>query len=195
MRRILLLLFALLIVLVVYWISPILAIKEMAVNVQAHDARALSDRVDFVSLRRSLLQQIIPAYLRVTGLANRLDGFANAVLVGLSTSVLDPIVAQIINSENLVKLLGNHPITTEVGDLNLHFGPLPNDWLTSGWQAWRNSEYGIGRFSIGLPFDLNADDQFRFRMKVIRWRWKLTGLDLPEHVQLEVARQLANKYP
>src|SRR5215475_10256318 len=114
MRRILLLIFGLLILLVVYWMSPFLAIKEMAGNVQAHDARALSERVDFVSLRRSLLQQIIPAYLRMTGRTDRLGGFANAVVVGLSTSGFDPILAQIINSENLVKLLGNQSVTTEV---------------------------------------------------------------------------------
>jgi DUF2939 family protein len=195
MRRILSFLFGLVILLIAFWVSPFLAIRDMAANVQARDARALSERVDFVSLRRSLSQQIITAYLRVTGRADRLGGFATAVVAGLNTSVADPIVAQIINSENLVKLLGNHAVTTEFGDLHLHFGPLPSDWLASGWRAWLNSEYGIGRFSIGLPFDFKADDQFRFRMKVIRWRWKLTGLDLPEQIQIEVARQLAKKYP
>src|SRR5262245_3456652 len=195
MRRFLLVVLGLIILLIAYWMSPFLAMRDMADNVQARDASALSERVDFVSLRRSLLQQIVPAYLRVTGRTDRLGGFANAVVVGLSTSGFDPILAQIINSENLVKLLGNQSVTTEVGDLNLHFGPLPNDWLASGWRAWLNSEYGIGRFSIRLPFDLKADDQFRFRMKIIRWRWKLAGLDLPEQVQLEVARQLAKKYP
>jgi len=194
-RHILLLLFGFLILLAAYWVSPFLALADMAAHVQARDARALSERVDFVLLRRSLLQQIVPAYMRVTGRTDRLGGFANAVVAGLSSSGFDPILAQILNSENLVKLLGNHSVSTEVGDLNLHFGPLPNDWLASGWRAWLNSEYGIGRFSIGLPFDLKADAQFRFRMKVIRWRWKLAGLDLPEQIQLEVARQLAKKYP
>jgi hypothetical protein len=32
-------------------------------------------------------------------------------------------------------------------------------------------------------------------MQVLRWHWKVTGIDLPEKLRDQIARGLANKYP
>jgi hypothetical protein len=46
-----------------------------------------------------------------------------------------------------------------------------------------------------LPAGAEAAEQFRLRMQVLKWRWKLTGIDLPEKLRDQFARELAKKYP
>jgi hypothetical protein len=52
-------------------------------DIQAGDPAALSEDVDFVRLRRSLTEQIIAAYLQVTGRAKKLSPFENVVAIGI----------------------------------------------------------------------------------------------------------------
>ena len=104
------------------------------------------------------------------------------------------MIAKIVTPESLIKLFGNQSVPTEVGDLSLKFGSL-SAWLEPGWKAWLNSHYGFGRVSVGLPPEVAARDQFRLRMEIIQWRWKLTELELPEELQNALAQELAKKYP
>jgi Protein of unknown function (DUF2939) len=164
----------LLILLVGYWVWPFFGLKALGVAVQTGNATALSEQVDFGSLRRSLAEQIIRTYLRITGRASKL-GPLNALAPAVGASIVDPWVLQIINSENLVALLR--------GGTN------------TAWDAWLSSKYGLGRFSIGWPVDVTATEQFRLRMQLISWRWKLTGIDLPDKLRDQFARELAKKYP
>ena len=53
----------------------------------------------------------------------------------------------------------------------------------------------LDHFSIGWPTDATATEQFRLRMQLIAWRWKLTGIDLPDKLRDQFARELAKKYP
>ena len=59
----------LLVLLVGYWVWPFFGLRSLAADIQARDPVALSGDVDFVRLRRSLTEQIIAAYLQVTGRA------------------------------------------------------------------------------------------------------------------------------
>ncbi len=101
-----------------YWASPFLTLSGMAADVRTRDTAALVKHVDFARLRRSLAQQIIAAYLRVTGRAGRLGPFGNVLVAGLGATIADPILEKIITPENLVKLFGNDSVPTEVGDLS-----------------------------------------------------------------------------
>jgi len=74
-------------------------------------------------------------------------------------------------------------------------GELPTLSLASVWAAWLSAEYGIGRFSIGVPVSASSAEQFRIRMELLQWRWKLTGVELPESVRNQFAKELAKKFP
>jgi hypothetical protein len=147
--------------------------------------------VDFEYLRRYLAAQIIATYLRITGRESRFGPLAP----GVGASIVDPWVSQIVNLENLVELLRGGTIQSELGALSLNTRELPNFSLNNVWNAWLNSEYGLGRFSIGLPADAESVEQFRLRMELLGWRWKLTGIDLPAKLRDQFARELVKKYP
>ena len=144
--------------------------------------------------QRYLTAQIIATYLRITGRESKAGPFRSLV-PAVGASIVDPWVSQVINPENLVELLRGGTIQSELGEVSFKTGELPNFSLNTAWNAWLNSEYGLGHFSIGWPADAAATEQFRLRMQLLEWRWKLTGIDLPEKLRDQFARELAKKYP
>jgi hypothetical protein len=72
------------------------------------------------------------------------------------------------------------PYRPKLGPVYFWLGNLASS-LNLAWSAWLSTEYGLGRFSIWLPPGAAEADQFRLRMQLLRWRWKLTGIDLPEN--------------
>ena len=182
------------VLLVGYWAWPFVGLGTLASALQARNTAALSEQVDFEYLRRHLTAQIIATYLRITGREGRL-GPLRALAAGIGASIVDPWVSQIVNPENLVELLRGGTIQSELGAISLNTRELPNFSLRNAWTAWFNSEYGLGRFSIGLPVNVEAVEQFRLRMQLLEWRWKLTGIDLPVKLRDQIAQELAKKYP
>jgi hypothetical protein len=182
------------VLLVGYWAWPFVGLRVLAAALQAHNAAALSEQVDFARLRSSLAQQIITAYLRVTGRESKLGAFA-PIASTVGASIVDPWVSQIINPENLIELLRGGTIESELGATSFKIGMFPLFSLSDAWDVWLGSEYGLGRVSIGLPANAEAVEQFRLRMQLLQWRWKITGLDLPQKLRDQLARELAKKYP
>jgi hypothetical protein len=62
----------LLVLLVGYWAWPFFALRGLAADLQARNAAAVNEEVDYARVRRSFTEQIVSAYLRVTGRASKL---------------------------------------------------------------------------------------------------------------------------
>ena len=184
----------LLVLLVGYWVWPFFGLQALGAAVRSGDAQALSERVDFGFLRRSLARQIIHSYLRITGRESKV-GPLGALASAVGASIVDPWVSQIINPENLIEVLRGGTIQSELGAVSFNTGELPNFSLSAGWNAWLNSEYRLDHFSIGWPINTTPTEQFRLRMQLIAWHWKLTGIDLPDKLRDQFAQELAKKYP
>jgi len=114
---------------------------------------------------------------------------------GGGASIIDPWLAQIVAPEKIAELLRGGTVSSELGPLSFNIGEIPKLSLSTAWTAWLASEYGLGNFRIGLPVDFEPADQFRLRTQLLQWRWKLTGIDLPDRLRRQVARELAKKYP
>ena len=185
----------LVVLLVAYWVWPFFGLRSLAADIQARDPAALSEDVDFVRLRRSLTEQIIAAYLQVTGRTKKLSPFENVVAIGIGNSIADPFVAQLVIPENLLVLLRGQAVPTDFGNVSFNVGELPSVALGSVWAAWLSSDYGIGRFSIGVPVSSPSAEQFRIRMELLQWRWKLTGVGLPDSLRNQFGQELAKKFP
>ena len=83
-----------------YWAWPFFALRALASALQTGDVTAINEKVDYVRLRRSFTEQIIGAYLRVTGRASQL-GALGPLAMAVGASIVDPWVSQIVNPENL----------------------------------------------------------------------------------------------
>jgi hypothetical protein len=185
-----------------YWVWPFVGLHDLAADLAARDSADLDREVDFPRLRHSLSGQIIQAYLKVDTRAGKFGPFGNVVASAIGGSIADPLVAQIINAENLVVLLNGGAITTEFGDISLNAGnaaltskALPTSGLGVAWHAWLAAEYRFDHFSLGVPLDADPTVQFRLHMQLLQWHWKIVGIDLPETLRDRLAQELAKKLP
>lgn len=175
----------LVILLSVYLASPLIALHSIASAVETRDAVALTERIEFPSLRRSLTKQIVAAYLDLTGKKLPLNALGKRVAV----SVADPVVARLMTVGALLDLLGKGDAGEKV-KLPIDRAPFAPSSSKSLWRLWLNSEY-LGRsFYVYLPPERSRTEQFRVHLLIVRWRWRIVGLDLPEDLKEHLAREL-----
>jgi hypothetical protein len=171
--------------------SPLLALSRFALAIRAHNAGMLSDQVDFDRLRRSITEQIIWAYRTHSARAGEAAGSDSPILMAASTPIAAAIAVEIVNPASLIELLNSARVSADRIQLNeQRFAPLPDGHFGSYWDAFTNSEYGIGSYSITLPPSAPSTKQYRLRFKLLRWHWKLVAIDLPETLK----RRLADKF-
>ncbi len=165
---------------------PLFALYDIARAVQAGDAARIEQRVDFPSLRRSLSDQIIAAYVRVTGMK-----VERGIVGAFGGSVADAMVGKLVTPEALAGLLregwpkgvlAERPPDVAVPD----FTELGNIA-----RLYAASDYGIGEFRIALPLDAPPERRFRLQLALKNWTWRLAALDLPPALSERLARELA----
>ncbi len=175
----------LVILLSVYLASPLIALYSIASAVESKDAVAVTERIEFPSLRRSLTKQIVAAYLELTGKKLPLNALGKRVAI----SVADPVVARLMTVGALLDLLGKGD-AGEKAKLPIDRAPFTSSSSKSLWRLWLNSEY-LGRsFYVYLPPERSRAEQFRVHLRILRWRWRIVGLDLPKDLKEHLAREL-----
>jgi len=168
-----------------YIVSPLIALQRIASAVQTRDAVALTELTEFPSLRRSLTKQIVAAYLELTGRKLPIGAFTKRFVV----SVADPVVARLMTVRALLDLLGKGE-AGESARVPIDRAPFSSTAFKSVWRLWLNSDY-LGRdFYVYLPPESSRIERFRVHLRLIRWRWRLVGIDLPEDLKQRLAREL-----
>jgi hypothetical protein len=173
------------ILLSVYLASPLIALHSIASAVETKDAVALTERIDFPALRRSLTNQIMDEYLTLTGKKLPLHAIGKRVII----SVADPVIARLMTIRALLDLLGKAD-AGEKAKLPLERAPFTTGSFRSLWQLWLNSDYRGRSFYIYLPPKKSRAEQFRAHLRLIGWRWRIVGLELPEDLKEHLAREL-----
>ena len=154
---------------------------------EARDVDAVKAYVYFDSVRRSLADQIVAAYVRRSGVQ------VNPLVQGIAGSafaIADPIVAKVISPEALSEFLTTGWPVTVRPDVPQDAVRLSRKTLGNAWQIFAASEYGLARFNVSLPRELSRPQRFGLEFKLLQWRWRLTGLILPESIQNVLADEL-----
>jgi hypothetical protein len=185
------------ILLLAYAIWPVVGFARIASAIEARDGAALAKLVDFRALRKSLTKQIVAAYIELTGKEKQLGLMGKTLAVGIGTSYAEPIVAELFNEQTLIDLLTKGQVGGGGGGgavkVPAELAPFSKSALQSGWQTWWASEYGLGDYYVYLPPDKTPDKQFKVRLSLKDLQWKLTGLDLPQPMRIELAQQLVKQ--
>jgi hypothetical protein len=179
-----------------YAVWPVVGFYRIASAVQARDAAALSARVDFRALRKSLTKQILATYLELTGKEKKLGLLGKSIAMGIGGSMLEPIVAQLINEQTLIDLLSKGKTGDGSGGsikVPTDLAPFSQSALSSGWQTWWASEYGLGDYYLHLPPGKSVGEQFVVRLSLKEWQWKLSGIDLPELMRMQLAQEIVKQ--
>jgi hypothetical protein len=180
------------VLLLAYAIWPVVGFFRIASAIEARDAAALAKLVDFRALRKNLTKQVVTAYIELTGKEQKLGLLGKTFAVGVGTSYAEPIIARLLNEQTLIDLLTKG----EGGDgikVPAEFAPFSPSAMKSGWQTWWASEYGLGDYYVYLPPDKPLDKQFKVKLSLTGLQWKLTGIDLPEPMKIELAQELVKQ--
>jgi hypothetical protein len=175
----------------------VVGFSRIASAIEARDGAALAKLVDFRALRKSLTKQIVAAYIELTGKEKQLGLMGKTLAVGIGTSYAEPIVAELLNEQTLIDLLTKGQVGGGGGvgavKVPAELAPFSKSAMQSAWQTWWASEYGLGDYYIYLPPDKAPDKQFKVRLSLKDLQWKLTGLDLPGPMRVELAQQLVKQ--
>jgi hypothetical protein len=131
--------------------------------------------------------------LKITGKSAQLGQLGTSIATGVGASMADPLLADLVNPEMMLDLLSGSGVSTASLQIPAGLGPFSKDALGSAWQIFINTEYGIGIFYIRLPTSTAATEQFRLRFQVLQWNWKITAIDLPERLRVELAKELQRR--
>jgi hypothetical protein len=183
---------ALIVLLVAYFAWPLVGFYSLASAVESRNAAALAERVDFPSLRRSLSQQVIAEYLKLTGKDKELGRFRTGIASGVGAALAEPVLAQFLNAETLLDFLNKGSV--KAGDtISSEIAPFSGSTWRNAWRVWWHSEYGLARFSAYLPPDKSKDEQFKVGLTLRDWEWKLTEIGLPDQLRVQLAQDLVRR--
>src|SRR5262245_34091664 len=171
---------------------PLIGLYKIGTAIEAKDPTALAERVDFRSLRRSLAQQVIAEYLKLTGKEKKLGTFGMGIAAGVGAALADPVIAEFLNAETLLDFLAKG--RTKTGKFSTSAAPpFSSNSMRNGWRLRWNSELRGKNFYAYLPPEKSRDEQFRVRLSLKGWKWKLTGIDLPEDLRVQLAKELVKQ--
>ena len=154
---------------------------------EKRDVQTVVRHVYFDSVRRSLADQILAAYVQRTGvqLSPRLQGMAATALV-----IAEPVLSKVISPEALSEFLTTGWPIRVVPEVPPGTIGISSEDLVNAWQVFAASEYGFARFSISLPQSVSPTYRFTLTFKLLRWHWELTSITLPESIQNLLADEL-----
>jgi hypothetical protein len=175
-----------------YMSWPLVGFYGIASAVEAMHARAFAERVEFPSLRRSLTQQVIAEYLKLTGKDKKLGRFRTGIATGVGAALAEPVVAQFLNAETLLDFLNKGSAKDGV-KVSTDIAPLSGSSWRDAWRVWWHTEYGLTRFRAYLPPDKPKNEQFKVELSLRDWRWKLTGIGLPDKLRVQLAQELVRR--
>ena len=154
---------------------------------EKRDVHTVVRHVYFDSVRRSLADQILAAYVQRTGLqlSPRLQGVAATALV-----IAEPVLSKVISPEALSEFLTTGCPIRVVPEVPPGTIGISSEDLVNAWQVFAASEYGFARYSISLPQSVSPTYRFTLTFKLLRWHWELTSITLPESIQNLLADEL-----
>jgi hypothetical protein len=176
-------------VLGVLWVGyiawPLYDLLVVLHAIEIRDVETVTRHVYFDAVRISLTDQVVGAYVRRRGI--QIGPLQRNIA---AAAIADPVVKRLISPEALTELLAvGWPITVLPDPPPDTIG-ITRSTMGTIWQIFGNSEYGLGRFEVSGPRTLPPPQRFLLTFRLLQWRWRLVGVNLPENIQNLLADEL-----
>ncbi|MGJ4932310.1 DUF2939 domain-containing protein [Bradyrhizobium sp. HKCCYLS2038] len=188
MRWLLGVLLALSIGLAIYIGSAVVSLGRLIEAARAGDAASVFARIDTTRLRRSLVDQVVAAYLKEIGRDRPVKPLERIAVNTYGASVADALIAKMLTQENLTSILNEGAIASSRGVVTL---PRLTEVDTSRVLETlkRISPIKPVEFLIRLGETADAGGvSIHFEGD----GWKLSGIELPSAVAQALAKDLTN---
>lgn len=171
-----------------YTVWPFIDLYRLGKAVERRDLAAINGRIAFPTVQASVTRQVLATYLRITGKDARLSSLGRDVVVGLGTSAAQPAITERVTAERVLALFAEGWDVTMPGGLSGRIELAPRG-LGEAWNVYTRSEYRFDDFYVLLPPDVPSKQQFRLRLRLVQWTWKLYELELPEDLRIRLAEE------
>ncbi len=178
---------------VVLWIAwllwPLAALNALVRAVQARNVPAVAAQIDADAIRRSLTDQIVETYNRVTGS----NISRSSLIVAIAGSVADPLVAKIVSPDGVAVLLQSGWVSAEIDERPVDVQGLSALALGGAWQIFLNSNRGFDRYSISFPANKPMPERFRLEWRMRGPKWRLASIRLPDRLVERLVQQIVRE--
>jgi hypothetical protein len=172
---------------------PFWAAYDFVTALRNRDAAAIERRVNFPAVRYSLTEQVVVAYLQLSGRDTRLGQFGRGMAIAAVASVAEPIVARLISAQALMELLETDSAAAAVTSTAGVLQGLGSGSVDTAWQLLLHSDWGFRRFVLAVPVNAPPARRFRLRFRLTSWTWKLAAVEVPEEVRNRLAQELVRQ--
>jgi hypothetical protein len=173
--------------------SPFVGLYRLAKAVEARDAAAIEERVNMAEVRAHLTHQLVQAYLKAVAKGRPLGGFDRQIAAQAGSTLVDPLLDQLVTPEALIDLLDDGWPQKVVPPAASAQQPLRFD-LGSFGRAWRlfvtSETRGFRKVLISLPHSRPPEERFRLMMRLTGTTWRLAYLDLPHELLENLVKRL-----
>lgn len=174
----------------IYVGSAIISLGGLAEAARAGDGRAVLARTDTVRLRRSLVDQIVSAYLKQLGRDRPVKPLERLAANTYGASVADAMIAKMLTEENLTKILNK-------GDISPNGSAVGNMPRLSEIDPSNILEM-LGRISPVKPVEFfirlgSSDREGGISLHFQGDSWKLSGIELPSAAVEVLAQNIVNR--
>ena len=202
---------AILLAWIAYGASPYLALYRISQAVQAHDAAALEQRVNFRTLRLSLTKQALAAAVDAIAARRDLSPRERTILTEASGALAGPLVESLVTPETLIDLLDDGwPVRAGLARESAPREGAPGDTTATSRDASKKDGLGLHASTasqlfalfrsaeprgfrgmvVSYPPDRPIESRFRLRLRLRGWTWRLVDLELPGALRERISQRL-----
>lgn len=175
-----------------YTLTPLWALYDLARAVQAGDTAYVESHVNFRTLRVSLTRQLTAALK--TG-STDLEQRDRQRIMDAATALALPLAETLVTPQTTIDLLDDGwpqsldlpspPAMPPSGGLRVdRIGRLGAFYAASELRGFRT-------VVIAVPPDRPGDDQFKIRMRLRNWTWRLIEIELSETLRARIVARIA----
>jgi hypothetical protein len=167
--------------------SAAMSLHGLVQAVQSNDAAAIMSRTDLPRLKRSLVDQIVAAYLNRIGQKRTVKPLERLAANTYGASIADVMVGKLLTPERLTELLNSGKVSLDasyLGEMGQLSRVAPSKLLET---AKRIRPVSPVAFSLQLG---SGQDAGGISLHFKGAGWKLSGVQLPSAVLDALSRQL-----
>ncbi|MBR0868945.1 DUF2939 domain-containing protein [Bradyrhizobium tropiciagri] len=171
-----------------YLTSAVVSLSGLVEAARAGDGAGVLARTDTDRLRRSLVDQVVAAYLKQLGRERPIKPLERLAANTYGASVADAMIAKLLTEDNLTSILNKGVI--RAGSSGANMGRLTDIDTSMTFKTFQ-------RISIVKPVEFlvllgQTEKDGGFNMHFERSGWKLSGLVLPEAAVQQLAQELVS---
>jgi hypothetical protein len=176
----------------VLFLSPYVALYNLARAVEHRDAGAIEERANLRSIRLSLTRQLTAAAIEAFGAGREVDSSLRQLTSEVASGIAEPLLDNLLIAQGIIDLFDDGWPQGVLPGPNAMVGGLTRASLQNPWRVFVTSRSrGFRSAYFFFPLNRPRAERFRLQLRLTNWSWRLVEVDLPPALLQRLVRELA----